>query len=468
MGEVTQTKIHFSWILYYIFNISVKCVIYAFAFNVLQRIFHFTDIMKYIFIILIGLVLIIKQGLYWYNFSLKFNSNVLTIREGGMFVRERRIQFNDIEGYNEKANVLEKIFGLSSLILKVEKNTNEKNIILPYIKNDYINIIKSNITVEKDKLVNNQNKYYYKVSFKQILKGSMTSLNILVFFTFFYTIYENVNSIFNFDNEINIVKKLYLTNLTSIFIGTTLVLLLIILFGIFKNFIQFGDFKLTDNKNFIYTNWGIFLHYDNAIDKRQISAIHIQSTFWQRFFKIHKISVINLNSKNENLETNILIPFIEKNKINEILNTLFKVKLDNFIYYKLTKFSVFTKLIRTSWSWLIVLPVCLYFFRDYWLIFIFLILLVLFSQIFQVFFNKYYYTNKLLIYQHSGISTSEYIINFDNIEDVVITQNFIQKLFKVCSTSIVIKDSPPKKIKMHDIYEKHAYNIAMNFQYHNE
>ncbi|MGX0166869.1 membrane protein YdbS with pleckstrin-like domain [Staphylococcus capitis] len=90
MNYIVKTKIHFLWIIYYVFNIAIKCVIYTFAFNFLQHLFQFTDIMKYIFVSFIGLFLIIRQGLYWRNFSLKFNTDILTLREGGIFVREKK------------------------------------------------------------------------------------------------------------------------------------------------------------------------------------------------------------------------------------------------------------------------------------------------------------------------------------------------------------------------------------------
>lgn len=468
MNYIVKTKIHFLWIIYYVFNIAIKCVIYTFAFNFLQHLFQFTDIMKYIFVSSIGLFLIIRQGLYWRNFSLKFNTDILTLREGGIFVREKNIHFKDIEGYNEKANILEKLFKLSSLTLKLEKSSNESNITLPYIRKKYINEIKSYITSEIDYNLNEDYNYYYKLSFSQLLKGSMASLNILVFFTFFYSIYENLNTIFNFDSMFQSVKKLYLESITNIIIGTIILLFLILLFGILKNFIQFGSFKLIDDQNFIYTDWGVISRYDNAVDKREISAIKIHSTFWQKFFSINKISVVSLNSKSKNIENNIIFPFIEKSKIKKILKELFGLNLYDKSYYRLTKYSTFTKLFRTSWSWLFILPTLLYFFKGYWLIFVILIALVLFSQITQAFFNKYYYTNDLLIYKQSGVSFNEYIINFDNIEDLIVTQNLLQRIFAVCSVLIVIKDSPPKKIKLHDIYDKHAYNIAKIFRYHND
>lgn len=108
---------------------------------------------------------------------------------------------------------------------------------------------------------------------------------------------------------------------------------------------------------------------------------------------------------------------------------------------------LFTKLLRPCWSWLVLLPIALYLFKNYSLIIYLLILLIISSQILQTFFNKYFYSVNLLIYKNPGLGLSQYIINLQDIEGLIFSQSFLQR-----------------KIKMNDIYDLHAQELIKYFK----
>ncbi|WP_238597585.1 PH domain-containing protein [Staphylococcus edaphicus] len=457
-------QIHPSWLLMQTANIIVRCVIYMFALSFLQRLFQFTDTTKYLLLIFIALLLIINSLLYWKNFRLFFNQEKLTIREGGLLKKERQINFGNIEGFNEKTNILERLFKLSSLTLKVEANSNEKKIVLPFIKKREIAEIKNSISSTKDPTNSVINNYVYIMNYHQILKGSFASLNLILFFTFMYTIYKNISDFLNVSDFVHQLQDLYFENWTNIFMGSLIIILLTFLFGVLKNMLLFGNFKLSNHSKHIDTVWGYISNYHNSVDKAGISAINIKSSFWQKLFNINQINVININSNNKDIETNIIFPFIETDKINNHLNLLFNLDLYNIHFYKLKRSAIFVKLLRTCWSWSVLLPVVLYFFKNYSLIIYLLILLIISSQILQTFFNKYSYSSDLLVFKNSGLSLSQYIVNLQDIEDLIFSQSFLQRKFNLCSVTVVIKDNPPRKIKMTDIYDLHAQELIKYFK----
>lgn len=459
------TKIHFSWIGMQIINIIIKCIVYMFALSFLQRLLHFNDEIKYVLLIVIIILLMIHVLLYWKNFHLFFDQTRLTIKEGGFFKKERLVNFKDIEGFNEKSNVLEKMFHLSSLILKVEASSSEKKIIIPFVKNKDINKIKDYISISEEKTnINNVDNYLYKMSYQKILKGSFASLNIIILFTFIYTIYINISDFLNISNYVQLLQNLYFKSLTTIIVGSITFIILSLIFGITKNFILYGNFKLNNQNGQIDTQWGYLSTYHNVVEKDGISAINLKASFWQNLFKVNQVSVININSNNKDIETNIIFPFLETSNINYYLNILFQINLYNKKFIRLKGRALIIKLLRTSWSWLIILPICLYFFGEFSFVIYLLMFFIVLSQALQTIFNKYYYSSNLLVYRNSGVSLNQYIVKMQDIEDLILTQSFLQQKLNLCSIEIVIKDQPPKKIKLHDIYYLHAYRIIKYFK----
>lgn len=460
-------QIHPSWLLMQTVNIIIRSVIYIFALSFLQRLFHFNDTTKYVLLIFIVLLLIVNYLLYWKNFRLFFNRDRITIREGGLLKKERQINFENIEGFNEKSNILERLFHLSSLTLKVEANSNEKKLVLPFIKKREITEIKNSISATEDKTNTVINNYVYIMNYHQILKGSFASLNLLLFFTFIYTIYKNISDFLNISDFVHFLQDLYFENWASIVTGSLIIILLTFLFGVLKNTLLFGNFKLSNHSRQIDTEWGYISNYHNSVDKKGISAINIKSSFWQKLFSINQINVININSNSKDIETNIIFPFIETKKINDYIKLLFNLNLHNIHFHKLKSSAIFAKLLRTCWSWLVLLPVALYFFKNYSLIIYLLILLIISSQILQTFFNQYFYSSNLLIYKNSGLGLSKYIVSLQDIEDLIFSQSFLQRKLNLCSITIVIKDNPPRKIKMADIYDLHAQELIKYFKHYN-
>ena len=404
--------------------------------------------------------------LYWKNFKFKSGIN-LEIVEGTFVKKKRHIPINNILGYSEKSNLLEKIFKLSSLDIKIQTTDNEKVLTIPIISKENSEILKRNIDLNG--MTNNDDessayeKPYLTIKRNELIKGGISSTSLIIFILFLYSIYEKVSS----HIKVNWTDMLKINDIEKnpLILVIILVVLIILSFtySIVKVWVKYRNFKLFVNKNYVHTIWGFFTMSTNTISKKHISAIIVKSNLIQQLCRIERIIVISMDSDNQSNGTNILIPFLKSNNgilhVNHILDEGISTKKMKKVPFK----GVIPRIIRASFA-LIFLVFLAYVFKEVWYIYILLFIFLFFAQALTPFFSEFKCSDEKIVYIKRGVSKELFYISLCNINEIKITESFIQRFLGLTSLELICKSNPLYKKKIKDIKKEDTLNIVRKFK----
>ncbi|MCA2503999.1 PH domain-containing protein [Staphylococcus xylosus] len=463
--EKQHNKIHKSWLLFSLIK-GIRDVAFIYIlFSFVQNFFFVSEMVKILVISAIFLCIIIYKFIYWKNYSFEFDSNQLIIKQGGIWKQVNHIPKKNIIGYNEKQNIFEQIFKLSSIKLNLDSSNSEKSVEIPTLSLKQSTYIKNNISNFSKPLKNVKNDRY-SISKNLLIRKSIASVSIIFFILFLYSFYSKISEYFNIEWIVYELQSFFTNNLLTYLLGILILIILSLIYGFIKTFIKYKNFSMQNFSDTIHTKWGIFTTYNNSIKKVNISSILLQSSFFDRVFALTKIKVISTEAKEEKkVETDLVMPICEKKNTLKILKDIFNVNISNIKFYDIPKLSIFPKIIRTSYLWGTLLILSFLFFENFWWVYCIFACYILLSQILQVFFTKLHFSKKYLILNKNGLSSTNVITTFNDIEELIITESFIQKLCGVKSIQFINLSLPPKKYIIHDVSKNHANSIYNMYQY---
>ncbi|WP_186364938.1 PH domain-containing protein [Staphylococcus hominis] len=457
-----HNKIHKSWLLLsFIKGIRDVAFIYV-LFSFIQNFLVISELFKVSFIFFVLLCIMIYKFIYWKNYSFEFDNYQLTIKQGVLWKQTNHIPKKNIVGYNEKKNFLERMLNLSSIIINIDSSNSDKSVKIPTINLEQSQYIKYNISHFVQPLSYSQKETYF-VSNSLLFRKSIASVSIIFFILFLYSFYSKISEYFNVKWIVSDLKEFFTTNILTYLLGFTLLIISSIVYGFIKTYIKYKNFTMENSSNTIYTKWGLLTKYDNSIKKSNISAILIQSTFFERLLSLSKVKVISTDKKEEKkVETDVVIPIYIKKYVSKVIREIFNINISNLKFYDLPKKAIVPKIARTSYLWISILILSFLIFENLWWVYLIFALYIFISQILQVFFTKLHFSENYLILDNNGLSSTKIVTTFYNIEELIITQSFIQKLCGVKSIQFINLSLPPKKYTIHDIKASHAdsiYNI---------
>ena len=461
-------RIHPIWVFIKILKLCRNMIGVYFFLLLVNKIMNFSNSILIAILLFIFLISIFSLINFWINFKGTFYKDHLVIHKGKLIKKVKYVPIDNIIGFHEKYNWIEKKLKLSSMIIKINTSEEDEIIKFPYISFNNSKYIKKKININdigqtlSHKL--DDKKKYYKTSPLLLMKSACSSFNIVFFIMFLFSIYSQLNDYINLSSFVNDMERVIFKNNINMSIGILLLFILSYIYGYMKLYLKFGNFTLTHDKDKIVISSGKLAMNEFSILKNSISAISVEANFFQKIIGIEKIKVISINPKIEKFEEDVIIPFSNKNDYKKHLFNLLGVKVDEEVFYNVPKISLIVKLFRAT---IVCMPVNLITFlimEQLMYLSIIMTIIIFLSQISQAFFNKYNYTKEEIFIKKNGIIHNKFITSYRDIEEAIISQTFIQKIFNLSSLSFVSKSIPPKINKLHDIPLNHSLNILNSYQ----
>lgn len=460
-------KIHPLWVVLEIYKLIRNILaLYIFCAFVLKKIIFINTYVYLIIIIIIFFYSLSSIILSWVHFKFKLDYSSIDIITGKIIKNKRHIPLDSVIGYSEKSSLWERIFKLSSIEIKIKTTNNDKRLVIPIISKENANQIKKyldsvKLKDSKDMAFNYYNLTRYTMKKDQLIKGGLSSVSLVLFILFLYSLYEKVNDYITFDVN-NIFNTLEKSNY-YIFIILILLIVLSNIYSVTKTFIKYGEFELFLNSKDIHTTWGTFSKNNNTISKNHISAFILKASYLQQAFKINQLSVINMDSSKEKNSVNIIMPYSNIEQSIKILSDITNKKISFNNMHKIPFSGLISKILRTFFAWF-TLTVFMYIFNETWYIFAFLILIIFSNQLLKSLFSKIKYDDQEIIKQQQGFTKEIFITNFHNISEIQLKESFVQKFLGVSTLKIFCQATPLYKISIYDISNKDAYNIINIFK----
>lgn len=391
----------------------------------------------------------------WSKTNVLISKNDLYI-EHGIFIKKKiNMNTSNINGINVTTSFIESILNLTTVNIDLGTNNFKIEYVPKYIAekmNQMINNKNTDLSTYEEKYT--LNKYEYIV-------GSLSLIKLLIFGTFLYSMYEKVNEYIFIDLEKieNIIKS-------NIYISIIIYILLGLIYSILKSFYKYGGYNVKVNNKCIEVNSGKINSQGYVIKIDNINAITIHYSILKKITKLIKIKTISLKDEKEDEATklDILFPFIVEEQGYIFIRLYFPQFYIKGEYKKLPISALISKCIRSFIISIIIIFISSYFFKNQ-LIYtkIFCIIFILLNVLGAI-FNGYLIDENKLSFKKIGVFNKIYITNLKNVQEISITQNFIQKMFFISTISIVNKSNPAYKLKFYDIPYRQSKFIIKKFE----
>lgn len=413
---------------------------------------------------------IITILLEWKNSTYLFTDKNLELITGRLISNKRYITLNRIQSVQQHTSFLHRLFNLTSLIITTGTTGDNATVKLEMIKKDEAEQIqlqlneqtltKDDIQAENETTVRSHptRTEHYKMSFKEIVIISVTSLYFLASIPIVLSIYFKIVEFFSLDVYTN---QLFLFLKQSfILIGIVIIIAIIVLtlIGIIITYIRYGHYTVSSNYDYIYITRGIFTKTSFSIPKDKVNGISIKKGFIRRMFNIVEVELVivgDLLDENE-LKTNILFPFISEHRARHLLPEILPTFNINETMNRLPSEALFLILIRPSYFLVFITVLVLFFWPEYWFIPLALLLLIIGSRVLEYKRTSYNVINNDIQIQTGSFSTTLFITRREKIDQFTIDQSFIQQRLGIASISITTRGQPIYNVQLLNIPTEQA------------
>jgi len=415
----------------------------------------------------------------WKHFKYVFTDKEMYIYEGRFIKEDRFIPLERIQGISQNTHFFHRLFGLTSLLLETGSNEKKSSIKLEMITYEeaariqkhlgHINFIpkkENESDIQKVELIEPQyisRDKHYEMAPKEILVKSLMSLKLLLLIPLIQEVYSNINDFISIDGYINEIISFFQKSWFLMSLGILILLIMSLVYGMIKTYIQYGNFQVTSDQHRIFIRTGVFNKTEFSIPKEKIQAININTNLLKRWFGLVQVKIISITDmEDKDMRTaKVLFPLIDKNRalllIPEILPAF---KIDTKMI-GVPKYTIFIKMVRSSYIWIIGTILTYYFWAEFWYIPIILFVLINTSQILNGLYSGYKLNGEFIQLQRGGFSTNLFITNRKNIEELKIVESGLQRLFGLATLQSSIRAKPVKKTKVFDLPK----DVARNYYY---
>lgn len=480
-----------------LYNLVKGSLFFAFILFVVNRNSEswFFEYARYAFLIVIiwGLLFIIVS---WFAETYDLEDNTFHIRKGVFVKRTNMIPFSRIQNVTRKTSFFHKLMGLTSVTFETamdgkddsvhfevltKKNadnlislvkpgkqslTQKENESNPSMVSENEEVVPVEIDTERELETNRT--IHFTPKRKDLWKASFTSLSFLAIIPIVFAALDYIEP---FLAETNQVEGYYEVMLASVWLLVAVIVLVLIIavgFGVIRTFVRYGKYEISSDETHVYIHRGVLEESYFAIEKKKIQGLEIQQTFMKRLFGLAEVKLISSASKisSGEVSVNSLYPFLPMNQAFELINEILpsyqlEVKLE-----RLPKNSLWVKLLRPSWFWIMATIALTYFKPDpfqiepaWWIASLILLFVIVLQRILDYIHTKYAVTEDQVQWWHGGLTSRMFITKRKNVIEMTYSQSRLQTFFNVASITTINRATPVHVEEIKDIPVPYAMDI---------
>lgn len=416
----------------------------------------------------ISLVYIVLK---WFTHKYMLDDTSFHIHKGIFTKSKQTIPFTKVQNVNRHTSLFHRIFQVTSIrfetgmsgedaavefevITRSEANRLEEHVKKPQLNNSDTSNVEHELdsAVIEVERVESKRTIHFTPTTKDTLKASFTSLSFLVLIPIIVSIYSKIDDIFHVEEEAKGILSYILNSWWVITIIVILFFIASLAFGIIRTFIKYGKYEISSDADHIYITKGVIDETAFSIAKNKVQAIEITQSFIKRFLGLAEVKLIsagNTNDEEEKYETNSLYPFLPTYRAYEMISEIlpsYEVKKE---MTRLPKLSLWVRLLRPSWLWIIA-TVALYYFKPvildveqaWWIISAILLILIGILRILDFFHTRYTINQQFIQFRSGSFTTSLFISKREKIIEVKVTRSFFQKWLGLASINTTNRAKP--------------------------
>lgn len=463
---MNKRRQHPLWIIYAL-ALSVKDIIVPLIVYFIINNGDASPFGKIVSILLVAYILykVMTIPFQWRNNTYLFTDSHIEIQTGRLIAHKRYVQLDKIQSYQQHASFFHRLFHLTSLSIILSASSEEAIRLEAIRKDEAERLIAQlqNHTAKQSPEIDetNEKKTYYKMSKREIVLISFTSLYILAVFPILLSVYFKMDEIFSLQSYTNYMIDLLKNKPIFIALGVISLLFFGIIAGYFISYIRFGNYTVAADARHIYIQKGVFSKTAYTIDRHKINAVRMEKPFSKRMFNLATFRFVTLGDllDETKLETDVLFPYINEKRGKKLLQEILPSFPLQSEKKSLPKKALFVKLIQPNYTLIILTFLIFYFWPEMWI-------LPAGSFLYLVIYRTVYFTSvKYIQREHwleisTGVFTRKtFLTSHEKIDQLSLSQSYLQKKLGLASITITTRGKPIFQMDLQDILISDAHHI---------
>ncbi|MDX8045624.1 PH domain-containing protein [Gracilibacillus sp. S3-1-1] len=456
-------------ILFQIYQLVKENVLFALVLFVFQKDSDFWLFVygKYVFVAYVSLrfIYIVSS---WFVETYEWQDRTFYLKKGVLTKKTMTIPFSKIQNVTKKTTLFHKLFGLTSLYFETVLDGEDSTIVFPVVTKQQATKIVVMVNVqegkevvkekEKEKTekvdpsipeqeVRSDSTIHYEPTSKDLLKASFTSLSFLIIIPIISGLYDI------FESFITQYQGIFKDSLSILSLSIVVVIIAISI-GVIRTFLKYGEYRISSNDSRIFIDRGVVEKSQFAIEKRKVQGIEIKQNVMTRMFGLVEVTLIssfNPEVEDSDVSVNSLYPFLPVKKAYQLIEELLPGYYVHQSMQRLARASLWMKLIKPSWLWLIA-TACLIYFKPtvfkiestWWLASLVLLIIVVVNRLLDYWHTKYLIAGDQVQWWHGGLVSKLFLTKRKNIIEMGYSQSVLQRILKLGSITTMNRSNPTR------------------------
>lgn len=425
--------------------------------------------------------------LKWFTRKFELSNHAFHLYQGIFNKEEQTIPFQRVQNTNRKTSAAHRLFHMTSLRFETAMSGENATVVFKAINKKQAAEIEGlieNATAgdsvfsndisetaveeweEADRMV------HFTPTLRDTIRASFTSFSFLVLIPILFTIYANIDDLFDIEEQTTgIIHALLKTWwITSIVIVVAITLSMLI--GISRIYFKYGKYEISSDNDRIYITQGVLNEASFSIAKINVQAINIEQSLVKRLLGIVEIKLVSagdLNTNDDELEISSLYPFLKKAHAHAILQEILPDYQLTEQTNRLPRQALLLNLSKGFLFYLIPVIAVLYFkptfwgmTQTWWVIVLTLLFIIIHIGIVLNYKQSGYIMNHTFIQIKKGaFGTSLFVSRRDKISEVSISRSILQQKLGLATLKIINRSRPIK----HTAIEHVPLNAVGDFHY---
>lgn len=432
---------------------------------------------RWIFIIYIP-VMLVWAIVNWFVQKYEMNEKAFVLYRGVWNRTEQTIPLHKIQNIHSKRNVFHRICRVSVLTLETAVSGENDTIRFPIIAEkeakqieQYIKDYKENRHAEKaaeqtgsaeesirEMSVEHNRTIHYVPTKKDLIYASFTSFNFLIIIPILFVIYRFASEFLDVDEYI---EKGFGSLATSWILLTSIIVLLVIIsigIGMVRTYLTYGNYELSADEETIYIRKGIWEESQLTINKLRVQGVRLEQSLLKRIFGLTEVKLLMIQDEDSDVST--LYPFLPAKRAEEIVTAIlpaYEVQTETkrlprqALYARLFTTTIFALIISIP-LWIIQPVIFGYSWISLWIGPILFGLITVY-RITAYLQTAYTIQGSMIQWQTGGFGTSRFLTQRKQVIEVESSRGPLQRLFRLCSITLVNRGKPVEENILADIAE---------------
>lgn len=288
---------------------------------------------------------------------------------------------------------------------------------------------------------------------KEIIKASFTSLSFLGMITLLVWAYFKLTEYIDVEEQVVGIYSLITSSWIWITLTAVGLLVLSIVFGMVTTYIRYGKYEISSDHERIYIAKGVIEETAFSIAKERVQAIKIKQSLLKRMLGLAevKLTVVggDSDSDKDKQDVSSLYPFLPVKRAYEMISEILPAYEVTEEMTSLPQKSLWVRLVRSSWIWIIGTGALSYFKPNmwgweqaWWVISIALTLIILAFEVIEFYNTRYTLNDHFIQFQTGSLTTTLFVSKREKIIEVNVKRGILQKRLGLASIKTVNRAKP--------------------------